>query len=69
MPLKGVMFWSVLSCDNTTFRLHADTYVSLPSPLSLSVSSSGSKEESPLFPVAESVGSDLAHDPDAERGL
>lgn len=66
MPLKGIIFWSVLSCDNTTFRLHADMYVSLPP---CSVSSSGSKEESPLFPAAESVGSDLAHNPDAERGL
>lgn len=32
MPLKQVMFWSVLSCDNTTFRLHADMYISLPPP-------------------------------------
>lgn len=56
-----------LFSDNTTFWLHVDTYVSL-FPTS-SVFSSGSKEESPLFPVAESVGSDLAHNPDAERGL
>lgn len=65
MPLKGAMFWSVW--DNTIFLLHVDMYISL-SPTS-SVFSSGSKEESPLFPAAESVGSDLAHDPDAERGL
>lgn len=42
-------------------------YISLSPPSS--VSSSGSKEESPLFPAEEGVGSDLAHDPDAQRGL
>lgn len=65
MPLNGVVFWFGLSCDNTTFGFHTDMDVSPPP----SVSSSGSKEEPPLFPVEESVGPDLAHDPDAEGGL